>query len=95
VPTYSYRCVNGCTFDAVFAMAEVPAELTCTRCGVSARRVIGAPHLAATGTPAFQAVDAAARSAHEPSVVTSLPSKGRQRVQRVTHNPLHQKLPRQ
>ena len=76
-------------------MSSVPAELLCTECGSSARRVITAPHLAFTGSAAFKAVDAAARSAHEPDVVTSLPSSGRTRVQQVTRNPLHQKLPRQ
>ena len=95
MPTYSYRCSQGCTFDAIFPMAQVPAELGCRDCGSSAHRVITAPHLASTTSPAFKAVDAAARSAHEPAVVTSLPSNGRKRVQKVTRNPLHQKLPRQ
>ncbi|MHA3683900.1 hypothetical protein ACXR2T_04145 [Leucobacter sp. HY1910] len=52
-----------------------------------------APHLSGAGTAAFGLVDRAARSAHEPSVVSSLPSTGGKQ-QRYTHNPLHAKLPR-
>ena len=94
MPTYSFRCEAGCLFDATFRMAEVPAQTVCRECGAEATRVITTPHLSAAGTSAFRMIDSAARSAHEPPVVTSLPKSGRARTQRVTHNPLHAKLPR-
>ena len=94
MPSYSYRCEEGCRFDALFPMAEVPGETPCRECGAVARRAITAPHLSGTGSAAFRLVDGAARSAHEPAVVGSLPGAGNARPQRVTRNPLHAKLPR-
>lgn len=94
MPNYSYRCEQGCAFDAAFTMASVPDRLECPTCQSAARRIITAPHLAATGSAAFKTIDSAARSAHEPAVVQQLPGAGRKRRQPVTHNPLHAKLPR-
>lgn len=94
MPSYSFRCAKGCHFDRSFTMAEVPAETDCPDCGEQARRIITSPHIAATRTAAFRAIDDSARSAHEPSVVTGLPSNRRGSAPRVTRNPLHQKLPR-
>ncbi|QIM18867.1 zinc ribbon domain-containing protein [Leucobacter coleopterorum] len=94
MPTYTFRCSEGCYFDALFSMAEVPATAECRNCGGLAKRVITAPHLSATSSAAFQLLDHTARSAHEPAVVDRLPSRGVARPQRVTQNPLHAKLPR-
>lgn len=95
MPNYSYRCTQGCSFDALFAMSEVPAQTACRICGASAERMITAPHLSAAGSAAYGLVDRAATSAHEPTVVSSLPSRGPGRATPVTRNPLHAKLPRQ
>ena len=94
MPSYSFRCVAGCRFDALFSMAEVPGEMACRECGGLARRAITAPHLSGSGSAAFGLVDRAARSAHEPPVVSGLPGADPGRRQPVTRNPLHAKLPR-
>ncbi|QIM16981.1 zinc ribbon domain-containing protein [Leucobacter insecticola] len=94
MPSYSFQCSEGCRFDAMFTMSEVPETAECRACGGVARRAITAPHLSAAGTSAFQLVDHAARSAHEPAVVDRLPGSGSRAPQRVTRNPLHAKLPR-
>ena len=94
MPSYAYRCSEGCRFDAIYSMAEVPGEVTCRECGASARRAVTAPHLSQAGSSAYGLIDSAQRSAHEPAVVSSLPGAGPKRVQPVTRNPLHAKLPR-
>lgn len=95
MPSYEFRCVQGCVFDASYAMSQVPAEVACPRCGDSARRRISAPHLSRADSAAFQTIDRSARSAHEPDVVTALPggAAGR-RARPITDNPLHRRLPR-
>ena len=94
MPSYSYRCAEGCRFDAIHPMADVPGEMACRECGANARRAVTAPHLSRSGGAAYGLIDGAQRSAHEPEVVSSLPSSGSRRVQPVTRNPLHAKLPR-
>ncbi|MCW2287254.1 putative FmdB family regulatory protein [Leucobacter luti] len=94
MPNYSYQCAEGCRFEALFPMTEVPSEMACRGCAAPAKRVITAPHLSAAGTAAFGLMDRAAASAHEPTVVSGPPPRGPARTQPVTHNPLHAKLPR-
>lgn len=94
MPSYSYRCAEGCRFDAIYSMTEVPSETECRTCGSVARRAITAPHLSAAGRSSYGVIEHAAKSAHEPPVVTSLPAAGPSRRQPVTRNPLHAKLPR-
>jgi len=94
VPNYSYRCTEGCAFDAMYSMSEVPGETECRVCGGVAKRGITAPHLSAAGSAAFGLIDRAAKSAHEPAVVDRLPGRGPAQTQRTTQNPLHAKLPR-
>ncbi|MBK0420825.1 zinc ribbon domain-containing protein [Leucobacter sp. CSA2] len=94
MPSYSFRCEAGCRYDAMYSMAEVPKTAECRVCGAEARRAVTAPHLSGAGSSAFKLVDSAARSAHEPQVVGSLPTAGPAKRQPVTRNPLHAKLPR-
>ncbi len=94
MPSYSYRCSEGCVFDALYPMSEVPDEIACRRCGAVARRGITAPHLSAAGGSAFRLMDRAAKSAHEPQLVDRLPARAPGARQAVTHNPLHAKLPK-
>lgn len=94
MPSYSFRCEEGCSFDALYPMAEVPRETNCRRCGGAARRAVTAPHLSSAGSAAYRLVDSAAQSAHEPTVVGGLPAQPPARRQAVTRNPLHAKLPR-
>lgn len=94
MPNYRYQCSEGCSFDALFSMADVPEETECRSCGATAQRRITAPHLSGTGSAEFGLIDRAAASAHEPQVVGGLPARGPGRTQPVTRNPLHAKLPR-
>lgn len=95
MPSYRFRCAEGCSFDAMFAMAEVPRTTDCRACGASdARRMITAPHLSATGSAAYGLIERSARSAHEPAVVDRVPTQPGAPRQRSTTNPLHAKLPR-
>ena len=94
MPNYHFRCATGCSFDALFSMADVPREMDCRLCGATAQRQHTAPHLSGAAGAAYGLIDGAARSAHEPDVVSNLPSAGPARRAPVTHNPLHAKLPR-
>ncbi|PRI10679.1 FmdB family zinc ribbon protein [Leucobacter massiliensis] len=94
MPSYAFQCSEGCRFDALYAMSEVPRETDCRRCGAPARRAITAPHLSAAGSSAYGLIEHSARSAHEPAVVDRLPARAPGRAQRVTSHPLHAKLPR-
>ncbi|MGR4010693.1 FmdB family zinc ribbon protein [Leucobacter sp. 1207-22] len=96
MPNYRFRCQAGCEFDALYAMADVPRETQCRSCDGTATRLVTAPHLSGAGSSAYGLIDRAAQSAHEPQVVTGLPSasQGPPKRQPVTYNPLHAKLPR-
>lgn len=95
MPLYEFRCPDGSTFEASYPMAQVPQAAPCPECGAEAARRVSAPRLSQAGSSAYRLVDAAARSAHEPEVVsTRLPGARKGPVQRYTDNPLHRKLPR-
>lgn len=72
-------------------MSARPDVIDCPQCRGAARRTIAAPNLGRGGT-AMALHDATRATADRPAVVTGLPSGGRR--QKVTTNPLHQKLPR-
>ncbi|WP_396656525.1 FmdB family zinc ribbon protein [Microbacterium sp.] len=95
MPRYDFRCGCSAEFTATYPMSAVPEVADCPRCGERARRRLTAPHLSRTGSAAFGLIDRAARSAHEPEVVSgSLPGRRRRPGTPVTSNPLHAKLPR-
>ncbi|WP_434994545.1 FmdB family zinc ribbon protein [Arthrobacter sp. Ld5] len=95
MPIYEYSCPGCDVYEVIRGMGAAPAEDACPTCGQPARRRISAPHLARTGTAAFQLIDSTERSASEPRVVSGgLPSPGRGATPTYTTNPLHQKLPR-
>ncbi|NYD66999.1 FmdB family zinc ribbon protein [Agromyces atrinae] len=95
MPRYEFRCTAGHTFDAIYAMADVPDRSPCTECGADASRRPTAPHLGRTGSAAFGLIDRAARSADAPEVVSgAIPGASSRRPTRYTDNPAHQKLPR-
>lgn len=96
MPLYEFRCPEGTQFEASFPMSRAPQLLDCPQCGQQARRRISAPKLSMAGSAEYKLIDSTMRSAHEPEVVSNrLPSKGQASPTRYTHNPLHQKLPRQ
>lgn len=96
MPLYAFRCPAGTEFDRTYPMSEVPAAVACPECGASARRRMSAPRLSVAGSAAYRLMDSTAATAHEPQVVSSLPGAGPgpRGGARVTHHPLHQKLPR-
>lgn len=95
MPIYEYRCTDCTDFEQIHRMGLAPAEVPCPTCQAPARRRMSAPALSAGGTSAFRLIDDAARSAHEPQVVTSTgPGQRPAARQSVTTNPLHRKLPR-
>ncbi|WP_446740401.1 FmdB family zinc ribbon protein [Nesterenkonia sp. YGD6] len=93
MPLYSFRCDQGCSFDASYTMDEVPRKRACQQCDASAVRIITSVNLSRAGTAAFRAVESSLRSAHEPDVVSKLPHQAG-RSTPITTNPLHATLPR-
>jgi putative FmdB family regulatory protein len=95
VPIYEYRCTECADFEQVHGMGQAPDTVECPRCSRPARRRMSAPRLSMAGSAAFRLLDASARSAHEPAVVSAIQPEGRTgSPQTVSSHPLHQKLPR-
>ena len=69
-----------------------PDAIDCPDCGGPARRMISSPNLGRGPSTAMALQDTTRASADRPAVVSGLPSGGRR--QKITTNPLHQKLPR-
>jgi len=93
MPTYEFCCPAGDRTDAQFSMASVPDALDCPACGQRAVRRPSSPYMSNAGSSRYRLIDSTKRSAHEPDVVSALPSSGRPTTQ-YTSNPLHSKLPR-
>ncbi|WP_273735962.1 zinc ribbon domain-containing protein [Mycolicibacterium septicum] len=73
-------------------MSVRPDVIDCPDCRGPARRTIAAPNLGRGGSTAMALQDTARASADRPAVVAGPPRGGPR--QKVTTNPLHQKLPR-
>jgi putative FmdB family regulatory protein len=93
MPTYQYRCGTCGRFELQRPMAEVAASASCPDCGEAARRVFGLPGVAFLDPGVRNAIDASARSAESPQVVTDVPGRAR-RATPITTDPRHAKLPR-
>jgi putative FmdB family regulatory protein len=93
VPTYSYRCQRCGDFAVARPMSDVTGTASCPVCGDAARRVFAAPGLRTLDAGVRQALDTSARSASEPTVVSSVPGRSR-RATPVTRDPRHATLPR-
>jgi hypothetical protein len=76
----------------MFSMSVRPDVIDCPDCRGPARRTIAAPNLGRGGSTAMALQDTTRASADRPAVVAGPPRGGRR--QKVTTNPLHQKLPR-
>jgi putative FmdB family regulatory protein len=93
MPTYSYRCDACGAFAQTLPMAAVTDTATCPACDRPARRVFAAPGLRSLDAGMRRAFDASARSASEPTVVSSVPGRSR-RATPVSNDPRHARLPR-
>ncbi|QRY44866.1 zinc ribbon domain-containing protein [Mycolicibacterium boenickei] len=90
---YEFRCASGCgVVKKMFSMSVRPDVIDCPDCRGPARRTIAAPNLGRGGSTAMALQDTTRASADRPAVVAGPPPGGRR--QKVTTNPLHQKLPR-
>lgn len=95
MPLYEFRCRSCGPFDAVHTMADVPQDAPCPRCGGRARRAVAAPALGRGAGAAMRLLDATARTAAEPGVVTGAPpGRRRARGTPVSADPVHRTLPR-
>lgn len=92
MPLYEYKCPHCGIFEQQHPMASVPKTVVCTQCSSKARKLISAIGLSQINSTRAKLIDSTNASAHEPQVVTSRP--GTVKPARVTHNPLHAKLPR-
>lgn len=94
MPTYIFRCAECGDHERFFNMSAVPDVAACPACGsTSPRRPVGAS-LGIGPTPAMRALDASARSAYAPTVVSAPPPGLGRRRRTTSSNPLHARLPR-
>ncbi len=94
IPLYQFRCDRCGAFDRTYSMATVPDTVDCPECASESRRQITAPRLGHGSSTPMRLLDATARSASEPAVVTGTRPGAPRTAQTVTTNPLHRKLPR-
>ncbi|MFJ1806851.1 MULTISPECIES: zinc ribbon domain-containing protein [unclassified Streptomyces] len=90
--TYQYRCPGCGPFDVIRPMGRALPDEPCTTCGAQARRDFTAPMLTRTSTPLARALGAQEASAHEPRVVTEVPSAHRRPAPAA--DPRHTRLPK-
>jgi hypothetical protein len=76
----------------MYPMSARPDAIDCPDCRGPARRTVAAPNLGRGASTAMTLQDTTRASADRPAVVAGPPSGTRR--QKVTTNPLHQKLPR-
>jgi putative FmdB family regulatory protein len=93
LPTYGYQCEPCGGFTLVRPMAQVGDPAACPSCGRGAQRVFGLPALRTLDPRLREAMDAGARSAEAPPVVSTVPGRSR-RATPITTDPRHARLPR-
>ncbi len=92
---YEYRCDQDGTFDVTRPLGTAPPSVPCQTCGTEARRVFSAPMLRSPHREILAAIDHSKKSAHEPEVVTSIPSAGDRKPGRMAKmTPKLARLPR-
>ncbi len=94
MPLYEFRCETGHETERLLPMSTTTREISCPDCGTPALRRVSAPAVSTADPARMTLMDSTARSAHEPTVVNSVPSSPRTRPTPVTRNPQHQALPR-
>ncbi|WP_394214377.1 FmdB family zinc ribbon protein [Brachybacterium vulturis] len=93
MPIYEFRCESAHEYERSVPISARDQDLTCPRCGATARRRISAPRLSRLGSSAGRLLDRTAHSAHEPGVVDRIPG-ARPTAARTTTDPRHARLPR-
>ena len=94
MPIYEFRCESAHEYERSVPMSARDQDLTCPRCGASARRRISAPRLGSLGSSAGKLLESTAASAHQPGVVDRIPGARRTPGAPVTTDPRHARLPR-
>jgi putative FmdB family regulatory protein len=94
--TYDFTCRDHGVTTIQVPMSQVSPTLPCPTCGAEARRVFSAPRLSLGDSTSRRLIEATARTAHEPAVVSALPGRpfGPGRRRPVTADPRTAKLPR-
>jgi len=72
---YGYVCPAHGATERPFPLGGAPPGVPCPVCGAAARRVFSGAVLTGTHRRAVALLDATARTASEPTVVSSLPSR--------------------
>ncbi|WP_442903924.1 FmdB family zinc ribbon protein [Gulosibacter sp. GYB002] len=94
MPLYEFKCPERHVSVALMPISTATRERECPDCGATAHRRISAPTVFTANRAAVAAIDATERSAHEPQLVSGLPTSGAKSPTRVTHDPAHRGLPR-
>lgn len=95
MPIYEYACIEHGRTEASFAMGQAPATVPCEDCGADAKRAYSSPMISAVDQRRMGLIDSTKATSDRPDVVTSIPSDGRRRKQRMAPpDPRLQKLPR-
>ncbi|WP_081239793.1 FmdB family zinc ribbon protein [Streptomyces viridosporus] len=89
---YDYACGQCGVFEVVRPIDAPVHEPTCATCGGAATRVYAPPAFTSPHSALRRAHDAAAASAHEPTVQHRMPAPPRRHAH--PPNPLHARLPR-
>lgn len=92
MPTYQFSCSTHGPFDATLTMAELTDTHPCRECTEPSRRVFSPPQLRLGDSRARALIDATARTADQPAVVSGPP--GRPSRPRRAADPRTAKLPR-
>lgn len=93
--TYQYRCATDGVVDVRLPMGTAANRLPCPLCAREATRVFSSPQLSLGSRRVMEAIDRTEKSRDEPDVVSTLPSAGARRRQRMAGpNPALQRLPR-
>jgi len=77
VAIYEYRCDTHGLFEISRPLGTAPESAACEACGSPSRRVFSAPAIrSGARSSLWAAIDHSEKSAHEPEVVSSVPSAG-------------------
>lgn len=96
MPLYDFRCPEGDVFEAFFTMQDKPGTIDCPNCGQDAISLMPAIGPSQIHSASTRILDATKATAEKPQVVNSV--RGSRTTSRqptpISHNPLHQQLPR-